>query len=142
MDELLRLQSLKKHVKERAARAQEELARTQEELQALELVERLLAEQRRPDIAEQVSPKRYKTMSQIEAIDDVLKQAAQTMTAAAVAGALQRGGFPFTSKDPKNPVYAALKQNRRNTYFNRKDGLNVVFGLKKWNEVEADEAVQ
>ncbi len=81
-------------------------------------------------------------MKQQEAIQDVLEKASRPLTAAAIASALERGGYPFESKEPKGPVYAGLKKNLKTLYFTKRDGANVVFGLQKWEQVEGSQTTQ
>ena len=135
MDDFQAISTLKRQVKEL-------INRYQQELHALELVERMLMERRQPGAADQTSKKVYRGMKQNEAIQDVLEKAGGPMTAAAIADALERGGFPFKSKDPKGPVYAALKQSRQGLYFSKKDGQNVKFGLARWKRAETAKPVQ
>jgi hypothetical protein len=130
MDELQRILRLKRQ-------HQEQLKIIQEKLHAIEVVERMLRDDRAPLAqAEQIPPKRYSGMKQDAAIQDALENAGGPMTAAQIADNLERGGFGFKSKEPKGPVYAALKQNRKGLYTAKKEGQSVLFGLAKWEKAE------
>jgi hypothetical protein len=132
MHDLQTILSMKREVSDRIKKAQEEL-------HALEVVERMMCERAGPNSAKEIQPKQYRTLTQHQAIGDVLEKAGGPLTAADIAERLQRGGYPFKSKDPKGPIYAALKKDLDNPhprYFFEKKGQIVVFGLVKREQAD------
>jgi len=131
VDDLKTIELLKRQARERISLAQEEL-------EALEVVERLIRQRGVQPLAEQIAPKAYKGMLQEDAIKEYLdRDAGHFKTAAEVTDALRRGGFPFTSKDPRSSVYQTLKQNRKGAFATQKEGQEVSFGLAKWEGASA-----
>ena len=139
MDELQKLISLKRRAHERVTQRQEELRAAQEELRAIEITERLMKEQGNFGDELPIQPKLYKSMKQDDSVQDVLEKSHQPMTARQIATALQRGGFPFSTKNPKDTVYQALKANRKGLFSRKEEGQDLKFGLVKWEQAEANQ---
>ena len=131
MDELKTIELLRRQARERISLAQEELG-------ALEVVERLIRQRAAQPAVNQIAPKAYKGMMQEQAIQEFLdRDVNYYRTAAEVTEALQRGGFPFSGKNPRDSVYQTLKQNRKGAFASKRDGQQIKFGLTKWEGASA-----